>query len=860
VGTYLLARRLSCRPVAAFVAAIAFSYTGFMNGQIVHIGLVQGTAPLPFLLVAIDGLARQGSAAAGRRTRTATAGYVVLTGVSAALVVLAGDPRAVTTAIVVSVLFLLACLWRARRGAGRIIALALVSAVLGAALSAVQWLPGFGFLQASQRGAGLYSQYGNGSIPLGQLGQLLLLPYALGGNNRIGLARYQGPSNLAELSVGVGLLALVAFVAYLPEVLSPLASWRRWAGRTHGARRPLHLVASTRAGSEDWAAGDAHVADYWAGYERAARRPSQRRLGLWYAVAAIGALLAAGTSIPLGGVLSHVPLYNGERLPGRNVAMLDLALCLLLGFLVDDVVSRRPSPLRRWRSKALALVPLAAAAALALGARVAPTVVLPWFGVAPLSTIPAGQDFLPRQDVYFAVMIGLATLLAGFVMVAHRRAGRRLLAVAIALDLGVAVAGASFITVPSSILVSSTPQASAVAAFAGTGGRYALYNAYIRSILDQPPYLTNSGLTDLNVLRDLPSVQGYGSVVSGTYDHATGTHGLETFNPLRLADGTFDRLNMKVLLTMPLYLGEPIKVHADIPVAGGPPAPANGGPGVGVNAPDPAPLASGPWPIAPGGTRVFRLPGTRKVLRAIVVVDPVTGPPPDRIAVGLSPGTGRAAAGPTHDVRVVNRQAVYFLPNPTLGEMVVVHNPTSRPVVVGAVLAVTSHPDLRLLLDGALQGDLAAGHWSYAGKIGPVLAFENEKAAGPAWLQPAGSTTVDPSRAAAGTVQVDPGSATQPERDVVRAPAPVTLVRSETYEPGWTATLTPLGGGPARTESARPLGIVQSIEVPAGSWAISWRYAPATLREGALLSLAAGLLVLMLVAWLVADRLRARGA
>ncbi len=456
---------------------------------------------------------------------------------------------------------------------------------------------------------------------------------------------------------------------------------------------------------------------------------------------------------------------------------------------------------------------------------------------------PASDDFLPRQDVYFAIMIALATLLSAFVLVAHRGAARQLLAAALVLDLGVTAAGATFVTVPTSLLASSTPQSSEIARLAA-GGRYALYNAYIRSILAEPSYITDSGLTDLNVLRDLPSVQGYGSVVDGTYDHATGTHGLETLQRAALVNGTFDDLDLRVLLTLPIYLGEPIRVHAAIPVAGAAAAPANDSTGVGQDAPNPAPLASGPWPVGQGGTRVFRLPQVRTVLRVIVVVRSASGPPPAKVGVALASGTGLGGPPPTQNVDVVNGQAIYFLSNPARGEMVVVHNPGRTAMVIGAVLAVTSHPDQRMLLDGALQGYLAAGHWRYDGRIGPDIVFIDDDAAGQAWLQSLGSRAPDPSARAPGSVRVLAGSATQPERDLVQAPSPVELVRSETYEPGWSATLVPLGGGQPLSEPVQHLGIVESIEVPAGRWQVSWRYAPSTLEEGAWTSLAGVVLVL----------------
>jgi len=41
----------------------------------------------------------------------------------------------------------------------------------------------------------------------------------------------------------------------------------------------------------------------------------------------------------------------------------------------------------------------------------------------------------------------------------------------------------------------------------------------------------------MNVFTKLPSVQGYGSLISTIYDNSTGTHPQAAVDPCRLADG-----------------------------------------------------------------------------------------------------------------------------------------------------------------------------------------------------------------------------------------------------------------------------------------------------------------------------------
>jgi hypothetical protein len=270
----------------------------------------------------------------------------------------------------------------------------------------------------------------------------------------------------------------------------------------------------------------------------------------------------------------------------------------------------------------------------------------------------------------------------------------------------------------------------------------------------------------------------------------------------------------------------------------------------GSKAPHPAPLAGGPWPVPAGGSRDFRLPDERNVVRVVLELDSHSQPPPASVEVGLGDSTAPAL----HSVAVVNGEAVSSFPGEARGEVVEVRNPGRSPLVLGAVIAVTSHPDQRLLLDGALQGYLPAGHWRYEGRIGSLVVFVNERTKAPAWLEAVASAAPDQGSPAAGSVRVLAGSATQPESELVHAPRPVVLVRSVTYEPGWRATLTPLGVGKARTEEARRFGLVQAVQLPAGSWQVSWHYAPTTLVAGAWISLAGALVAggICLVGLLVA--------
>ncbi|HLN06472.1 MAG TPA: hypothetical protein VK217_09350, partial [Acidimicrobiales bacterium] len=139
VGLHLFLRRLGCSPLASFLGAATFTYTGFMTGQANHFGLIAGMSFAPWMLLAIDELGERPGPRAARR-------WVALLGACGGLVVLAGDPRSVSSVAIAVGIYCLAVCWRQRRRARRWIrpfALAIAaSIILAIGLSAVQWLPG----------------------------------------------------------------------------------------------------------------------------------------------------------------------------------------------------------------------------------------------------------------------------------------------------------------------------------------------------------------------------------------------------------------------------------------------------------------------------------------------------------------------------------------------------------------------------------------------------------------------------------------------------------------------------------------------------------------------------------------------
>lgn len=844
LGAFVLLRQLGTRPAAATVGALAFTYTGFMNGQAVHIGLVQGTALMPWTLVALELLRRR--VAAGD-TVARLAAPVALLGAAAGLTVLAGDPRAVTTTGIVDLVYLLAVLLRTASGRARLAGSVLVGGLIGGLLSAVQWLPGLRFVHGSQRGTTAYGFFGAGSLDLGHLASFLLVPYLFGGNGNFGLPTYAGTYNLPELTIGTGVLATVAFMAYLPTVA--LAAARRVA--------PARRLAG-RALPTSWAPRRAPHGGAGAARPASPTASAGRRLGVWYALAIVGALLTLGSTTPLGQVLVHIPLFGGERLQNRNAAMIDLAFVVLLAFLIDDLLERREAGLlHRWWAKALCLVPLAATAVLVLLGYADPAGMRAFDGVSPAQTWLFTS--MTVDNLWQLAIVAGATALVLRPQAVSTRRGRRALALLVVADLGLFLANASYAGAPNSLLSGSSAATATVARLTGQG-RVAVYDPLNESPVEGPRFLQQLGAPDLNVLERLDSVQGYGSVVSSAYDQATSTHGYENLSVAGLSGRTFDTLDLQTLLTVPSALATVLAPGQ------GPPAPGSPVPGAATSAAavgTPAAVVGGPYRLAGHHSRTFLLPSPAPVRSVqLELAPPPRGQGAPALRVDLAAPSARShgatlrvtALAAVHGLHAV---ATFAGRRPVLS--VIVRNDGARPVTLEAVVADAGQPAERLALDGPLQGVLRPTHWKYETTVGSLMAWRNLRAAGRAWLQPAGARAADPAQRAPGAVRTVTSSPAGSSTTVVSTSRPALLVRSEAYATGWTARLTPLGGGPTKAVTVRPLGVVQAVPVPPGRYEVTWRYAPASVLAGLLASVlgAMGLAGALFVAWSTSRR---RGA
>jgi hypothetical protein len=809
IGTYVFLRRQPIGPTGSFIGSATFAFSGFMNGQSAHLGLVLGTSLLPFVLIGVDEIARR----LDDRPLADLLAPALLVSASGALVVLAGEPRAISSDAIVIGIYVLAWCWRSPARATRLLLVLAAAGALALALSAVQWLPGVQFLRASERGAGGYPLFAIGSLAP-SWGVFFLLPYLLGGYGNFGLPVFSGPLNLPELSFGVGILPLVAFVSLLPVAL---------------------------------------------------RRHSGSRLGVWYVLAIVGLVLALGTSTPLGHLLWHLPLYGGQRLQNRNIVITDFALAVLVAYWADRLstdrasvsgVSREHSPkhraearptlperLARWASALPALAVLVIVAVFLAH----PIGLERLLRVRQLDSARAHEllGYLVPACV-LAVAVGIFALFASRLSPLVRHGALVMVAVA---EIGFLAANGPYALAPAVTIAATNPATAKLAALTGSQGNYGFYDPHFYVAPSTQPIAEQLGFFDLGILHHISSVQGYGSIVSQLYENATASHPVGNFDLEALAGSTGNVLDLRTLLTSRQYLAQSIPDHAAVPIL------TERGPRFDVGTGErvlkgQAPAQTGPWFVLPGSNRTWFLPEVLKGASVTLVLDPTVRPRPKDLAVAFVDSHGRSVSenAPVRGTRAQASAPPAF----NVVELRVTAPAGGLTVVLGGVVIASRAGSGRLLLDGILQTALSAPHWRFAGMVGPLPAFTNTESRGPAWVVSSNSIDPDAPLLAGATARTPVVAVGDPTRTAVSSPTPALIVRSTAFAPDWYADVQPASGGPAQLVPVRALGVVQAAPIPAGQVIVTWVYRPGAARLGALSTLAATIVfvALLVVAWL----------
>jgi hypothetical protein len=512
-GMFALLRWHGMRTLSSFAAAMSFAYSGAMIGQLVHLGVVQGFAFIPWGALIVVSLSRRLSLEPATSTWRHYArvskpwvwGYALLWG----LTFLTGEPRGIaeiellTLTLGPSVLLIRSSYWIST-WRGRVTYVVALAAGLawGIAIGLVQLLPGWSFIGYSQRSSVSYSFFGAGSLVV-RWTSLLFVPDVFGGNGTAGEPYYFAHYNLPEVTGYAGLLALIATFAFVAKL--------------------------TRRG--------------WKGEDR--------DYVLYFVVLVVGLFATWGSYTPLGHLFRDIPLYGSTRLQSRNVVLVDFAMAALLGWWLQRLQTRRTAEAGiEGRRKWVTLAPAFAVAAFCAGLCIWGAQIVSYLGV-----FPQQEDL--AQDMRLSYVLHLVIAVLAVVVLWRWRTSKHFLKIL----MGILVADVLvFLVLSATALIGGSgttePSRSHAVALLGTRGRTALVD---KGGAHQYQFQA-LGVPNMNVFTKLASVQGYGSLISTIYDNSTGTHPQAAINPCRLADGTFTQLRLAAIAVSYAQLSHNVNV------------------------------------------------------------------------------------------------------------------------------------------------------------------------------------------------------------------------------------------------------------------------------------------------------------
>jgi hypothetical protein len=796
VGMYQFLRALALSTTACVLAAVTFSCSGVVLGQANHIDMTEGFASIPFMLLAVLHIVRDG------RWR-----WSVVLGLGFALVILAGAPEAMLDEALLVIVYAAVSAGLDRRRWWRILTRCGAGAVLALSLAAVQWLPGISAIANSQR-SGLGSSFAaSGSFPPAY-GLLSLVPYLYGGYGHLGEAGFFSHYNLAEVEIYAGILPVVALFSL----------WRpRWPSRLPGGERRT-----------------------------------------WYVVGCIGLLLAFGANTPLEHLFNSIPLYGRQRLQSRNMIDVAVAMCVLFAGWLDRRTDAHTDGDAGTGAGAgagtvtfdrrVALVPLVAVLGLASWAVVAPASLIT--SLSSGSGSPA-EVHTVREATFIALgfCLGAAAIVWLRPVLRHRH-WILLVTAFMTLDLGLSVGTSQLVSTPSNALVSGrTALENDVARHLAPSGRFDVFNPqeYVNGAGAEV-----TGLPDDNILAHLPAVGGYASIVSGNYDARTLTHDSGQLNVALFGTGALDALDLVDLVTAPEYFLVPI---AGAPTSAGAIQPMTEAPGTdpvlpmglrssAVGGPYPAYPPARPALVTSQSTRWF-FGETLRPARASVLLT-AADLAPTVIRFGTIRATGTVRWGPPVTVAAGARGAEGALPVGA-ADGLAVEVVSGRLPAQQATITVGSR---RYELDGALSAAVRPGQWRQrATADGYTLLVRN--------AAPHGVYAIGSHGAPAASVSVRSNSVNATSIEV-RSTHRVVVVRDVAFDVGWHAAVS-VDGGPPRQVGVAPDGLVQQVTLPAGNDAVTFAYQPPHWVLASTLSeLAALVLLALLAAYLVRRRLDRR--
>jgi hypothetical protein len=403
-----------------------------------------------------------------------------------------------------------------------------------------------------------------------------------------------------------------------------------------------------------------------------------------------------------------------------------------------------------------------------------------------------------------ATLIALGFCLAGSTIVWLRpvlRPRRWLLLVTAftVLDLGLIAGTNGLVTIPSNAVVAGTTAIeSQVAAHLTSGGRFDVYDP--QAYTDGPGAAV-TGLPDDNVLAQLPSVGGYASIVSGTYNTRTLTHAPGQLNVALLGSGGLDGLDLQEIVTAPEYFllavrGAPTTLRAvrQLSEARGtdPVLPM----GIKADVPDGGyPTYPGPrGELATGNESTWFFGELLRPARArLLLTAPAAGV---QIRFGAVRADGATTWGAPVTVGAGARSVAGPLP-PGAAVGLAVQVMSGRLPAHQATIAVGPRT---YELDGSLSDAVRPGPWRAQGSVDGHSLFVRTEAPHPIYA--VGAAGRPPPHV---SVLSDGANA---ETVSVRTASPIVVVRDVAWDAGWHATVT-VNGGPIRSLRVAPRGLME---------------------------------------------------
>ena len=206
--------------------------------------------------------------------------------------------------------------------------------------------------------------------------------------------------------------------------------------------------------------------------------------------------------------------------------------------------------------------------------------------------------------------------------------------------------------------------------------------------------------------------------------------------------------------------------------------------------------------------------------------------------------------------------AVVAAPAPTPASAIVLETVAPGPVSPATVSRATVKIGAAVVktagqgtyrVDGSLRDVVTPGQWRFARMIGRFCVFTTASAQGRAWVQ----------GGRGGAAHVVSSTPWGDETIRVTTTRPALLMRSQQFATGWQATVTTVSARPGVAQSrtgvgVRRQGLIQAVEVPAGTSLVHFTYRPHRVLEGFVASALGVVALIALVAW-PAFRRRRRG-